>query len=80
MDPLVKTSMLEYYDVHANAYDRVYSGEFPGSAIVGSDAYVEDTAALESSSGEPVPATSWMFRAAPRFGCLPTLRTSVAPC
>jgi len=51
MDPLVKTSMLEYYDVHANAYDRVYSGEFPGSAIVGSDAYVEDTAALRELIG-----------------------------
>jgi ubiquinone/menaquinone biosynthesis C-methylase UbiE len=43
----VKTSMLEYYDVHANDYDRVYSGEFSGSELVGSDAYPEDTAALQ---------------------------------
>lgn len=42
----VKTSMLEYYDVHANDYDCVYSGEFSGSELVGSDAYPEDTAAV----------------------------------
>jgi ubiquinone/menaquinone biosynthesis C-methylase UbiE len=47
MDPSVKTSMLDYYDVHANDYDRVYSGQFSGSELVGSDAYPEDTAALQ---------------------------------
>lgn len=47
MDPSVKTSMLDYYDVHASDYDRVYSGEFSGSELVGSDAYPEDTAALQ---------------------------------
>ena len=39
--------MLEYYDVHANEYDRVYSGQFPGSELVGSDVYTQDTAALQ---------------------------------
>jgi ubiquinone/menaquinone biosynthesis C-methylase UbiE len=42
----IKASMLEYYDVHANDYDRVYSGQFSGSELLGSDAYPEDTAAL----------------------------------
>ena len=46
MDPSVKTSMLEYYNVHADDYDRVYSGHFPGSEVVGADAYPDDTAAL----------------------------------
>jgi ubiquinone/menaquinone biosynthesis C-methylase UbiE len=47
MEPSVKTNMLEYYDVHANDYDRVYSGQFHGSELVGADAYPEDTAALQ---------------------------------
>jgi SAM-dependent methyltransferase len=47
MDPSVKTNMLEYYDVHANDYDLVYSGQFRGSELVGADAYPEDTAALQ---------------------------------
>lgn len=47
METSVKTSMLEYYDVHADDYDRVYSGQFSGSELVGSDAYPEDTAALQ---------------------------------
>jgi SAM-dependent methyltransferase len=46
VEPSVKTSMLEYYDVHADDYDRVYAGQFSGSELVGSDAYPEDTAAL----------------------------------
>lgn len=47
MDHSVKTSMLEYYDVHADDYERVYSGQFAGSELLGSDAYLEDTAALQ---------------------------------
>jgi ubiquinone/menaquinone biosynthesis C-methylase UbiE len=43
----VKASMLEYYDVHASDYDRVYAGEFRGSELVGSDAYPQDTAAVQ---------------------------------
>jgi SAM-dependent methyltransferase len=46
MDASVKKSMLEYYDVHARDYDRVYAGQFPGSELVGVDAYPEDSAAL----------------------------------
>jgi hypothetical protein len=38
--------MLEYYDAHASDYDRVYSGEFPGSELVGSDAYPQDAQTL----------------------------------
>ena len=36
----VKKSMLDYYDVHANDYDCVYSGEFSGSELVGSKSFV----------------------------------------
>ncbi|HVY31558.1 MAG TPA: class I SAM-dependent methyltransferase [Polyangiaceae bacterium] len=46
MDASVKKSMHEYYDVHARDYDRVYAGQFPGSELVGADAYPEDAAAL----------------------------------
>jgi ubiquinone/menaquinone biosynthesis C-methylase UbiE len=46
MEPAVKSSMFGYYEAHANDYDRVYSGQFPGSERVGADAYPADTAAL----------------------------------
>jgi len=48
MEPAVKSSMFEYYEAHASDYDRVYSGQFPGSERVGADAYPEDTAALRN--------------------------------
>ena len=49
--------MLEYYDVHANDYDHVYSGHFAGSQGVAADAYPKDTAALQEIIGRSCSGT-----------------------
>lgn len=76
----VKTSMLEYYDVHANDYDCVYSGEFSGSELVGSDAFLRTPRRFEKSSNTGVLAACWTRLVARGFGYLRTQRAWNEPC